>query len=64
MNAGWSFELFEQTTGHDLRAEWAGDMQRVVESNWGVCSDERFHLTRLGMRFADTVAEWFIRPEP
>ena len=63
MNAGWPFGLFEQTTGHDLRAEWAGDMQRAVDSDWGIRSDERFHLTRLGMRFADTVAEWFIRPE-
>jgi coproporphyrinogen III oxidase-like Fe-S oxidoreductase len=54
--------LFEQTTGHDLRTGWAGDMQRAVESGWGVRSDDRFHLTRLGMRFADTVAEWFIRP--
>ena len=64
MNAGWPFGLFEQTTGHDLRADWAGDMQRAVESDWGVRSDDRFHLTRQGMRFADTVAEWFIRPEP
>ena len=64
MNAGWPFELFEQTTGHDLRAGWVGDMQRAVESDWGVRSDDRFHLTRQGMRFADTVAEWFIRPEP
>ena len=64
MNAGWPFKLFEQTTGHDLRAGWVGDMQRAVESDWGVRSDDRFHLTRQGMRFADTVAEWFIRPEP
>jgi len=64
MNAGWPFKLFEQATGHDLRAGWVGDMQRAVESDWGVRSDDRFHLTRQGMRFADTVAEWFIRPEP
>jgi coproporphyrinogen III oxidase-like Fe-S oxidoreductase len=56
--------LFEQATGHDLRAGWVADMQRAVESDWGVRSDDRFHLTRQGMRFADTVAEWFIRPEP
>ncbi len=63
MNAGWPFELFERTTGHDLRAGWAADMQRVVEAGWGVRSDDRFHLTPQGMRFADTVAEWFIRLE-
>jgi oxygen-independent coproporphyrinogen-3 oxidase len=64
MNAGWPFRLFEQTTGFDLRNEWAGDMQRAVDSGWGARSDDRFRLTRQGMRFADTVAEWFIRPEP
>ena len=63
MNTGWPFRLFEQITGFDLRAGWAGDMQRVMDSNWGVCTDERFHLTRQGMRYADSVAEWFIRPE-
>ncbi len=64
MNAGWPFELFERTTGYDLRAGWAADMQRAAEVGWGVRSDDRFRLTRQGMRFADTVAEWFIRLEP
>ena len=64
MNAGWPFGLFEQSTGHDLRTEWATDMQRAVDCDWGVRSEERFHLTPQGLRFADTVAGWFIRPEP
>ena len=63
MNAGWPFDLFTQVTGHDLRNEWAGDMQRAVDAGWGVQEAERFHLTREGLRFADTIAEWFIRLE-
>ena len=63
MNAGWPFDVFAQVTGHDLRTGWAGNMQRAVDFGWGVRSAERFHLTRQGLRFADTVAEWFIRPE-
>ena len=63
MNAGWPFDLFTQVTGHDLRNEWAGDMQRAVDAGWGVKAAERFHLTREGLRFADTIAEWFIRLE-
>ena len=63
MNAGWPFDTFTRVTRHDLRNEWAGDMQRAVDSGWGEQSAERFHLTREGLRFADTVAEWFIRPE-
>ena len=63
MNVGWPFELFERTTGCDLRIGWIAEMKRTVDSGWGVRNEERFHLTRQGMRFADTVAEWFIRPE-
>ena len=63
MNAGWPFAVFSEVTGHDLRAGWAGDMQRSVDAGWAVQTEERFHLTRKGLRFADTVAEWFIRLE-
>src|SRR5208283_1158026 len=31
MVAGWPFEDFLRTTGHDLRREWAGDMQRLTD---------------------------------
>ena len=63
MNAGWPYDVFTQVTGHDLRIDWAGDMQRAVDAGWGVQEAERFHLTREGFRFADTIAEWFIRLE-
>ncbi|MED5454262.1 MAG: coproporphyrinogen III oxidase, partial [Verrucomicrobiota bacterium] len=62
MNSGWNFDLFLEITGFDLRTEWMADMQRSIEANWGVKTEERFHLTREGLRFADTIAEWFIRP--
>ena len=61
MNAGWPFDVFTQVTGQDLRDDWAGDMQRLVNAGWAVQIEERFYLTRKGLRFADTVAEWFIR---
>jgi len=61
MNAGWQFEQFQQTTGFDLRQEWAGDMTRVAEQGWGVVERDRFRLTRQGLRFADAAAEQFLR---
>ena len=63
MNAGWPFDVFTQVTGHDLRIDWVGDMQRAVDAGWGVQTAERFYLTRKGLRFADVIAEWFIRLE-
>jgi len=61
MNAGWPFEEFQANTGLDLRREWAGEMQALVERGWGVWCPERFHLTRQGLRFADAAAEMFLR---
>jgi oxygen-independent coproporphyrinogen-3 oxidase len=61
MVAGWPFEQFRQTTGRDLREEWARDMQQLVERDWGRIEPDRFHLTALGLRFADAAAEMFLR---
>ena len=61
MNAGWEFDYFMEVTGYDLRAEWKDDIQRSVDSNWAVKTEESFRLNREGLRFADLVAEWFIR---
>jgi oxygen-independent coproporphyrinogen-3 oxidase len=61
MVAGWPFEQFRQTTGQDLREEWAQDMQQLVERDWGRIEPERFLLTSLGLRFADAAAELFLR---
>jgi oxygen-independent coproporphyrinogen III oxidase len=61
MVAGWPFELFRQTTGYDLRREWADDMNQLVQQGWGRILPEHFHLTRQGLRFADAAAQLFLR---
>jgi coproporphyrinogen III oxidase-like Fe-S oxidoreductase len=61
MNAGWPFNRFREATGHDLRQEWSSEMEELVERGWGRIEPDRFHLTREGLRFADSVAESFLR---
>ena len=61
MNAGWPFEIFQQTTGFDLRREWESEMNKLQERGWAKISDGRFHLTHQGLRFADAAAEMFLR---
>jgi oxygen-independent coproporphyrinogen III oxidase len=61
MNAGWPFETFLQRTGFDLRREWKIEMEKLRERGWANISDERFHLTHQGLRFADAAAEMFLR---
>jgi oxygen-independent coproporphyrinogen-3 oxidase len=61
MNAGWPFEEFRRTTGFDLRDGWSAEMNQLVERGWGEIMPDSFHLTRLGLRFADSAAEMFLR---
>jgi oxygen-independent coproporphyrinogen III oxidase len=61
MVEGWPFEQFRETTGHDLRCEWAGDMSQLMQQGWGRILPDRFHLTREGLRFADSAAQLFLR---
>ncbi|MCU0782784.1 MAG: radical SAM family heme chaperone HemW [Verrucomicrobia bacterium] len=61
MNAGWPFEEFRRVTGHDLREQWADDMNRLAERGWGRIAPDGFQLTRAGLRFADSAAELFLR---
>jgi oxygen-independent coproporphyrinogen III oxidase len=63
MTAGWPFEQFQEVTGFDLREEWAADMREMVEQGLAQRDQERLQLTRRGLRFADTVAEKFLRLE-
>lgn len=63
MNAGWPFELFHQITGFDLREEWRGEMAELARQGLACLTDERFHLTQRGLRFADAAAELFLRTE-
>ena len=61
MNAGWPFADFLRTTDFDLRKEWISEMQQLAERGWGKIFDDRFQLTRAGLRFADAAAEMFLR---
>jgi oxygen-independent coproporphyrinogen-3 oxidase len=61
MVEGWPFELFRQTTGYDLRREWADDMDQLAQQGWGRILPDRFQLTRQGLRFADAAAQLFLR---
>jgi oxygen-independent coproporphyrinogen-3 oxidase len=61
MNAGWPFEAFRRATGFDLRDGWSAEMNQLVERGWAEILPDSFHLTRQGLRFADTAAEMFLR---
>ncbi len=61
MVSGWPFKQFRQTTGYDLRQEWAEEMDQLVERGWGRLLPDRFHLTPQGLRFADAAAQFFLR---
>lgn len=61
MNAGWPFEEFRETTGFDLRRDWAEEMSQLVDWGWGCIAADRFRLTARGLRFADAAAERFLR---
>ncbi len=60
---GWPFAEFQRVTGFDLRAGWRDDIQKIVNQGWGRLTPERFQLTQAGLRFADTAAEMFLRPD-
>lgn len=61
MVEGWGFDEFKSITGADLRDQWADEMEALKERGWGERTDERFRLTRSGLRFADAAAEMFLR---
>jgi len=61
MNAGWPFAEFKHTTGFDLPNGWAAEMDQLAQRGWATRSDDRFHLTHQGLRFADAAAEMFLR---
>ena len=63
MNSGWGLIEFTERTGFALQAEWRSEMNQLIARGWAEESDERFRLTRAGLRFADTAAEMMLRPE-
>lgn len=64
MNTGWEFDEFRAVTDHDLREEWAADMDSLVQRGWAERSDSRFRLNERGLRFADAAAELMLRTQP
>lgn len=63
MNRGWQFDEFEAITGRDLADCWRGDMDALVADGLATIDEQGFRLTRRGLRFADTAAERFLRPD-
>ncbi|HEY5234239.1 MAG TPA: radical SAM family heme chaperone HemW [Verrucomicrobiae bacterium] len=61
MNAGWPFAEFQRATDFDLRNEWSSEMDQLAMRGWASRDDEKFRLTHQGLRFADSVAEMFLR---
>lgn len=61
MNAGWPYALFRELTGYELPVEWGREIALVEEKGYGLREGDRFRLTRAGLRFADWVAEQFLR---
>jgi oxygen-independent coproporphyrinogen-3 oxidase len=61
MNAGWRFEEFRRTTDFDLRNGWSAEMEQLTARGWAEILPDNFHLTRQGLRFADSAAELFLR---
>jgi oxygen-independent coproporphyrinogen-3 oxidase len=61
MTAGWPLAQFQQRTGFDLKREWAPEIQRMIDLGYGRLDQERFHLTRQGLRFADWAGAEFLR---
>ncbi len=61
MVAGWPFEEFQRATSFDLRREWPAEMSQLTARGWAEILPDGFHLTRHGLRFADSAAELFLR---
>lgn len=61
MTAGWPWQLFQSTTGYDLRQHWSSEIAALVHRGWATQNDVRFQLTPTGLRFADAAAEAFLR---
>ena len=61
MVAGWGFDEFKTITGCDLREGWSDEMGQLCQCGWGERTEDRFRLTRTGLRFADAAAEMFLR---
>jgi oxygen-independent coproporphyrinogen-3 oxidase len=62
--AGWSWKVFEEVTGLDLRRHWAAEIEKLVACGWARADEDRLQLTSEGLRFADAAAQEFLQVEP
>ena len=53
--------LFQQRTGFALQREWAPEIERMIQLGYARLDEERFRLTRQGLRFADWAGAEFLR---
>lgn len=63
MPAGWNFDEFKSITGFDLREGWAAEMKTLVANGRAEIDEHGFRLNHLGLRYADSAAEEFLRLE-
>jgi oxygen-independent coproporphyrinogen-3 oxidase len=61
MTAGWPLAQFHERTGYDLRLEWKSEIDRMQTLGYATLDQQRFCLTRQGLRYADWAAGEFLR---
>jgi len=61
MTAGWPLAQFQERTGFELQAEWRREIDRMLDLGYGNLDQQRFQLTRQGLRYADWAASEFLR---
>jgi oxygen-independent coproporphyrinogen-3 oxidase len=63
MPTGWNFEEFKRITGFDLREGWTNEMKTLVANGRAEMDENGFRLNAVGLRYADSAAEEFLRLE-
>ncbi|MDB6024913.1 MAG: Oxygen-independent coproporphyrinogen-III oxidase-like protein [Verrucomicrobiales bacterium] len=61
MNSGWPLAEFKHRTGFDLQDHWQPEIRQMLNLGYAQLSQENFHLTRQGLRYADWAAELFLK---
>jgi oxygen-independent coproporphyrinogen-3 oxidase len=61
MTAGWPLAHFQERTGFALQQEWKNEINRMLDLGYGKLDQQRFQLTRQGLRYADWAASEFLR---
>jgi oxygen-independent coproporphyrinogen III oxidase len=61
MTAGWPLAQFQERTGFELQQEWRSEIHRMLDLGYGKLDQQRFQLTRQGLRYADWAASEFLR---